>query len=198
MRSERDALRQRASGTRIGRDRLSLRALFYLVAVATIAAAVAGPFLPRLEHQTDGWITFLILALAAGVAQLFLVRTGKNTSYHTTIVFLIPAALLLHGQVALIPIIQHLPDWLKNRAAWYIQSFNICNYTISILAASGGALVLQSGLLEGYPNLSSHSPGSPRACSSSGSTTRCSHRCSRSPRSRDPRVGPFFDPEPLD
>jgi diguanylate cyclase (GGDEF)-like protein/putative nucleotidyltransferase with HDIG domain len=138
-----------------GRDRLSLRALFYLVAVATIAAAVAGPFLPRLEHQTDGWITFLILAFAAGVAQLFLVRTGKNTSYHTTIVFLIPAALLLPPeQVALIPIVQHLPDWLKNRAAWYIQSFNICNYTISILAASAGAhLVLQSGLHEGYPNL---------------------------------------------
>jgi len=110
------------------RERLSLRALVYLVAVAGIAAAVAGPFLPRLEHRTDGWITFLILAVAAGVAQLFLVRTGKNTSYHTTIVFLIPAALLLPPeQVALIPIIQHLPDWLRNRAAWYIQSFNICN-----------------------------------------------------------------------
>src|SRR5215204_2712678 len=142
-----------------GRDpvggRLSLRALVYLVAVAGIAAAVAGPFLPRLEHQTDGWITFLIIATAAAVAQLFLVRTGKNTSYHTTIVFLIPAALLLPPeQVALIPIIQHLPDWLKNRAAWYIQSFNICNYTISILAASGGAyMVHQAGILDDYPNL---------------------------------------------
>src|SRR5215216_2157323 len=137
------------------RERLSLRALVYLVAVAAIAAAVAGPFLPRLESRSDGWITFAILALAAGVAQLFLVRTGKNTSYHTTIVFLIPAALLLPPeQVALIPIIQHLPDWLKNRAAWYIQSFNICNYTISILAASGGAyLVMESGFLDGYPNL---------------------------------------------
>ena len=137
------------------RERLSLRALVYLIAVAGIAAAVAGPFLPRLEHRTDGWITFLIFAAAAGVAQLFLVRTGKNTSYHTTIVFLIPAALLLPPeQVALIPIIQHLPDWLKNRAAWYIQSFNICNYTISILAAAGGAhLVMESGILDGYPNL---------------------------------------------
>ena len=102
------------------REQLKLRALVYLVAVAGIAAAVAGPFLPRLENRSDGWITFAILALAAGVAQLFLVRTGKNTSYHTTIVFLIPAALLLPPeQVALIPIIQHLPDWLKNRAAWY-------------------------------------------------------------------------------
>ena len=137
------------------RQQLKPRALAYLVAVAVLSAAVAGPFLPRLVHQADGWITFLILGAAAGVAQLFLVRTGKNTSYHTTIVFLIPAALLLPPeQVALIPIIQHLPDWLKNRAAWYIQSFNICNYTISILAASGGAhLVMESGILDGYPNL---------------------------------------------
>jgi diguanylate cyclase (GGDEF)-like protein/putative nucleotidyltransferase with HDIG domain len=138
------------------REQLKLRALVYLIAVAGIAAAVAGPFLPRLEHRTDGWITFLILASAAGIAQLFLVRTGKNTSYHTTIVFLIPAALLLPPeQVALVPIVQHLPDWLKNRAVWYIQSFNICNYTIAILAASGGAhLVMESGVLVDYPNLS--------------------------------------------
>jgi diguanylate cyclase (GGDEF)-like protein/putative nucleotidyltransferase with HDIG domain len=138
-----------------GGEQLKLRALAYLVGVAVIAAAVAGPFLPRLDDRADGWFTFLILAGAAGVAQLFLVRTGKNTSYHTTIVFLIPAALLLPPeQVALIPIIQHLPDWLKNRAAWYIQSFNICNYTISILAASAGAhLVMDASFLDGYPHL---------------------------------------------
>jgi diguanylate cyclase (GGDEF)-like protein/putative nucleotidyltransferase with HDIG domain len=142
-------------GRETPRERLHVRALVYLVAVAAIAAAVAGPFLPRLETRTDGWGTFLVFAVAAGVAQLFLVRTGKNTSYHTTIVFLIPAALLLPPeQVALIPIIQHLPDWLKNRAAWYIQSFNICNYTIAILAASGGAhLVMELGFLDQYGNL---------------------------------------------
>jgi diguanylate cyclase (GGDEF)-like protein/putative nucleotidyltransferase with HDIG domain len=137
------------------REQLKLPALVYLIAVAATAAAVAGPFLPRLEHRSDSWLTFLIIASAAGIAQLFLVRTGKNTSYHTTIVFLIPAALLLPPeQVALVPIVQHLPDWLKNRAAWYIQSFNICNYTIAILAASGGAhLVHGSGVLAGHPNL---------------------------------------------
>jgi diguanylate cyclase (GGDEF)-like protein/putative nucleotidyltransferase with HDIG domain len=142
-------------GPEPGRDRLKVGALIYLIAVAGIAAAVAGPFLPRLEHRTDGWLTFLIFAGAAGIAQLFLVRTGKNTSYHTTIVFLIPAALLLPPeQVALIPIVQHLPDWLKNRAAWYIQSFNICNYTISILAASGGAyLVMESGFGDRQPDV---------------------------------------------
>src|SRR4029453_5162637 len=97
------------------RERLHVRALVYLVAVAAIAAAVAGPFLPRLETRTDGWGTFPVFPLAAAVAQPFRVRPGKNPSFHTTIVFLIPAALLLPPeQVALIPIIQTLPDWLKN------------------------------------------------------------------------------------
>ena len=26
----------------------------------------------------------------------------------------------------LVAVVQHLPEWLKNRTAWYIQSFNIC------------------------------------------------------------------------
>ena len=78
-------------------------------------------------------------------------RTGKNQSYQTSIVFLIPAALLLPPElVALVPVVQHLPDWLKNRTVWYIQIFNISNYTLAILAASFGAhLVGQLPPLEG-------------------------------------------------
>ena len=29
----------------------------------------------------------------------------------------------------------HIPEWLKSRSAWYIQIFNICNWTLSMLAA---------------------------------------------------------------
>ena len=86
--------------------------------------------------DTRGWTTFVILGAIAAVAQLFVVRTPRNQSYHTTIVFLIPAAMLLPpALVALIAIIQHIPEWLKNRSAWYIQIFNICNWTLSMLAA---------------------------------------------------------------
>jgi diguanylate cyclase (GGDEF)-like protein/putative nucleotidyltransferase with HDIG domain len=124
----------------VGRQRLSVAALLYLTAVAALTAAVAGPFLPRLEQPSHEWGMFVILASAAAVAQLFLVRTGKNLSYQTSIVFLIPAALLLPPElVALVPVVKYLPDWLKNRTAWYIQVFNICNFTLAILAASGGA-----------------------------------------------------------
>ena len=45
------------------------------------------------------------------------------------------ARLLVPGLVALLGIIHHLPEWLKTRAAWYIQTFNICNWTLAMLAA---------------------------------------------------------------
>ena len=50
--------------------------------------------------------------------------------------------------VALMGLIQHIPEWLKNRSAWYIQIFNICNWTLAILAAYAsfhGILQLGSG-----------------------------------------------------
>jgi diguanylate cyclase (GGDEF)-like protein/putative nucleotidyltransferase with HDIG domain len=139
----------------VRRDRLSIAALVYLVAVVGTAAAVTFPLLSRLDRGHEDWLTFLILAGSAAVAQLFLVRTGKNQSYQTSIVFLIPAALLLPPElVALVPVIQHLPDWLKNRTVWYIQIFNISNFTLAILAASGAAsLVGGLQLLEGHDNL---------------------------------------------
>ncbi len=36
----------------------------------------------------------------------------------------------------------HIPEWLKERYAWYIQSFNICNYTLGNLATWGGAFLV--------------------------------------------------------
>src|SRR5206468_12881093 len=79
---------------------------------------------------------FVILGTIAAVAQLFVVRTPRNQSYHTTIVFLIPAAMLLPPElVVLIGVAMHIPEWLKSRSAWYIQIFNICNWTLSMLAA---------------------------------------------------------------
>jgi diguanylate cyclase (GGDEF)-like protein/putative nucleotidyltransferase with HDIG domain len=126
------------------RTKLSPKATVYLFAVAALACAAAVPFVARLTPETDGWVTFFILASAAAVAQLFVVRTPRNQSYHTTGVFLIPAALLLPPElVALIALVQHIPEWLKNRSAWYIQTFNIFNYTIATLAAWGSAQGIQ-------------------------------------------------------
>jgi diguanylate cyclase (GGDEF)-like protein/putative nucleotidyltransferase with HDIG domain len=115
---------------------LTQQAKVYLLVVAAAAAAAALPALAQLGSGTRGWLTFLVLAACAGVAQLFVVRTPRNGSYHTAIVFMIPAALMLPPElVALMAVIQHVPEWLKIRYPWYIQSFNICNYTLNALAA---------------------------------------------------------------
>jgi len=119
-----------------GAPKLAAKAAVYFFVVAAITTAIVLPLLSGLSTDTRGWATFVILGAIAAVAQLFVVRTPRNQSYHTTIVFLIPAAMLLPpALVALIAIIQHIPEWLKNRSAWYIQIFNICNWTLSMLAA---------------------------------------------------------------
>jgi diguanylate cyclase (GGDEF)-like protein/putative nucleotidyltransferase with HDIG domain len=121
-----------------GAPKLGLRATFYFSLVAAAAGSVALPLVARLTPATDGWTTFVILGAIAAVAQLFVVVTPRNQSYHTTIVFLIPAAMLLPAElVVLMGVVQHIPEWLKNRNAWYIQTFNICNWTLASLAAWG-------------------------------------------------------------
>jgi diguanylate cyclase (GGDEF)-like protein/putative nucleotidyltransferase with HDIG domain len=116
--------------------RLAPKAACYFFVVAAVTIAIAIPLLAQLSPDTPGWTTFVILGAIAAVAQLFVVRTPRNQSYHTTIVFLIPAAMLLPPElVVLMGLVQHIPEWLKNRSAWYIEIFNICNWTLSMLAA---------------------------------------------------------------
>src|SRR5439155_1140447 len=107
---------------------------FFLVASATVLASALP--ISHLNASTPGWTTFAILATLSATAQLFVVSGPRHYAYFTTIVFLIPAVMLLPpGLVALVGIIHHLPEWLKTRAAWYIQSFNIFNWTLAMLAA---------------------------------------------------------------
>jgi len=116
---------------------LPRRAAFFLLIVGlATAVSTAGP-LASLRSDTAGWGTFAVLAAAAAVAQLFVARTPKNAArYYTTLVFLIAAVLLLPvALVALMGVVQHVPEWLKMRYPWYIQTFNILNYTLNCLAA---------------------------------------------------------------
>jgi diguanylate cyclase (GGDEF)-like protein/putative nucleotidyltransferase with HDIG domain len=122
-----------------GAPKLAPRAAVYFFVVAAATVASVAPLLSRLDAATPGWTTFVVLGAIAAVAQLFVVRMpSRNQSYHTTIVFLIPAAMLLPPElVALIGVVMHVPEWLKTRSAWYVQTFNICNWTLSMLAAYG-------------------------------------------------------------
>ena len=79
-----------------------------------------------------------MFATGAALAQVALVKTPRNQSYHATNVFLIPAILLLPPElIIVVAVVQHIPAWLKNRTAWYRECFNICNYVIASIAAWG-------------------------------------------------------------
>ena len=57
--------------------------------------------------------------------------------------------------MALIALVQHLPHGLKQRYPWYIQAFNVANYTLAALAAWGAA----SSSALAAPSCASRSPG---------------------------------------
>jgi diguanylate cyclase (GGDEF)-like protein/putative nucleotidyltransferase with HDIG domain len=110
----------------------------YLAIVLAVGAGLLLPAAGQLSLDTDGWITFAIFGGAAAIAQLFPVHTPKNNAFTPAILFMLPAAFLLPIElVALMPIVMHLPEWLKVRYPWFMQSFNIANHTINIFAAYG-------------------------------------------------------------
>ncbi|MFO7572554.1 MAG: diguanylate cyclase [Gaiellaceae bacterium] len=119
------------------RSGLSLSAQVYLAAVFAITLAAYVPEIgssPGID-QAD-WRLAILLGAAAAIAQLFVVNTTRNQSYHMTPVFIVAAALLLPTPLlAFVAIAQHVPEWLRVRYPWYIQTFNIANYALAGLAA---------------------------------------------------------------
>src|SRR5881397_1407346 len=113
---------------------LSISARLFFALTVAGAAAAALPFFGRLPHTRD-WGLFLLLASAAALAQLFPARTPRDQTYATAVIFVVAAALLLPPElVALVATIQHVPEWLRIRYRWYLQTFNICNWTLALLA----------------------------------------------------------------
>jgi diguanylate cyclase (GGDEF)-like protein/putative nucleotidyltransferase with HDIG domain len=134
------AVAERAEPTTLPR-----RAKAYLYAVGILAVLAAFVPFSHLSPQTPGWPTFLVLAACAAVAQLFVVITPGDQSYHTSNVFLVAAVLLLPPElIALLGIVYGIPEWLKVRYPWYIQGFNIANHTLNGLAAWGAVELVRN------------------------------------------------------
>jgi PAS domain S-box-containing protein len=115
-------------------------AQLYLLAMGAAIVAAAAPAFARPDLDGRSWLTFGILGVCAAAAQFFVVPTGSNHGFHTAIAFVIAAALLLPPElVLLIGIVQHFPHGLRQRYPWYIQVFNIFNYTLAGLAAWASA-----------------------------------------------------------
>jgi diguanylate cyclase (GGDEF)-like protein/putative nucleotidyltransferase with HDIG domain len=133
----------RLGGVERRRPGLPLGARLYFVAVLVATLAAAVPLVSRVDAHTHRWTAFVVLSVCAALAQLFVVRTTRDQSYHTSVAFLIAGALLLPPElVVLMGVVQHIPEWLRHRYAWYIQSFNICNFTLDGLAAWGVAWLI--------------------------------------------------------
>jgi len=119
---------------------LPRKARIYLSFLGLGTIAAAGKFYVNAPNIHHGWVTFAVLAAAATVAHTFPVKSPPNAMYHTSVVFLVAAALLLPPELlVLIPLVQTVPEWLKERTPWPIQGFNISNYTLDSLAAWGAA-----------------------------------------------------------
>src|SRR5581483_5072501 len=117
---------------------LPRNARIYLFLLAIVTVASAARYYVGATDTNHGWATFALLAVAATIAHTFPVKSPRNAQYHTSVVFLVAAALLLPPELlVLIPLVQTIPEWLKERTPWPIQAFNVCNYTLDSLAAYG-------------------------------------------------------------
>ena len=120
-------------------------AFWTLILVLATAASVAAAFHSRIA--ADDWLAFALLAGGAAAAQLFVVRTGLNQAFHTALVFVTAGALLLPPElVVLMAVVQHVPEWIKERYPAYIQTFNVANFALNGLAGWAVAHALRAVL----------------------------------------------------
>jgi diguanylate cyclase (GGDEF)-like protein len=113
---------------------LGVPAWSYLLLVVASAAVLSFPLHLGTASHAD-WLLFVVLTAGAGAAQLLPVQTPAFQAYYTTTVFFVAGALLLPPQlVALMIVFAHVPEWVRFRYPWYIQTFNIAKWICASLA----------------------------------------------------------------
>jgi diguanylate cyclase (GGDEF)-like protein/putative nucleotidyltransferase with HDIG domain len=130
---------------------LPVRAQIYLMALTALAAAISIPAITQLEGSgPHHWRLFIVLVIATAGSHLFRSDPSSSTSFHPSWVFLIASVLLLPPElVAFMGVLMNIPEWLKYRYRWYIQTFNIANYSITCMIgwAVGAGILSLHGLI---------------------------------------------------
>jgi putative nucleotidyltransferase with HDIG domain len=110
---------------------------------AVVVPAALG-FLFAVAYVTaPDWGSFAALALLASASQLLSFQLNRRRVFHPAILFVVAGALLLPAELLILLVVVHcLPDWLKHRYPWYIQTFNIANYVVAGLAAWAAAQLI--------------------------------------------------------
>jgi len=104
---------------------------------ATVAAAfVAAAATSTGSYDHVRWTVFVVILVGGALAQLFATHTAGNQVFHTGLAFSVAAALVLPPElVVVVCVVQHLPEWLRQRYPWFIQGFNVANVVLSALTA---------------------------------------------------------------
>jgi diguanylate cyclase (GGDEF)-like protein len=108
--------------------------MFFWATVCAAVVAVAAT--STVSYGNVRWPVFVAVLVGGALAQLFATHTAGNQVFHTGIAFSVAAALVLPPElVVVVCVVQHVPEWLRQRYPWYIQGFNIANVVLSGLAA---------------------------------------------------------------
>lgn len=115
---------------------LSLTTKTYLAAVYILGAA---SFLHNIRSGFNADLPILIiLCMAASILHIAKV-VGTTVRSHYTFSFLIYGFTFVHlglGATLIVILVSNLAEWAWNKPPWFIQTFNISNYSISIWGAS--------------------------------------------------------------
>ena len=116
--------------------RLSASASAYAAVVALAAFIAAAVAVAGDSSTKPEWLAFAILLPLAATAPLFRVPVGRNHSFHAAPAFVVAGALVLPPLLVVVLVLAlHAPLAVRDRYPWYIQAFNIANFTLSGLAA---------------------------------------------------------------
>ena len=108
----------------------------WLYWAAVVVPAAVGIFVAADHVHAVDWRRFVTLAVMASLSQLLSFPLNRRRVFHPAIVFIVAGALLLPPELMiLLIVITCVPDWVKQRYNWYIQTFNIANYVVSGVAA---------------------------------------------------------------
>jgi PAS domain S-box-containing protein len=105
------------------------------VGLAALVAAVAA--IVTTDPMEADWTSFALLLPLVALAPRFKVSVGRNHSFHTGPAFIVAGALVLPPALVVVLVLAlHVPVWARDdHPPWYIQVFNLSNYTLSALAA---------------------------------------------------------------
>ena len=123
---------------------LSTRILYAVLFLA--CGGLDAALIVRLGHDTQGWRAFACFAAAAALSQLFIGRSSTSHAYETVAVFIVAAALVLPPElVVLVPIVQHVPEWLRQRYPWNIEASSISCATLAAFGSWAAAALVLGG-----------------------------------------------------